>query len=789
MPAQRTERQDIARSHQPHPHTGPLDSRKERGDGGHASPRIDERRVHHEFAHARIAGHIEQRAEVIEVRVRHDHRIHDATQPGDRRNQRHAPDASRRTRSSIEEDDGPARLEQVRRTIADREHRHAQRRWPAFTITRRACVGAPDHDERRREHNHAYAPHPRRPRQQHREHQRELTASSPDRNDTELDRSTEDPKRPIDQPNLQPRREPDRDAHPCRRLRPDRAENRLRIRDRKRRGRQRCACEREQCAERLDRTEVHEHDRRTREERREPRRDRARREVTAHRHPTRNRPPAVVARHPAEPPPANRRREVPERDHAHETQLEPRTRRVARCVHQHHHRRKGDHSVAVPIPPERARTRSRHGHQRRANRARRRCHHEQRDQRRHRHRHRTPSFVADEDAGDRRDHPSEHREVESRDRQDVRQPRGSKPILDRAVAILDIAEHERDQHRVDRFALRPPRHAGKQRLAHPTTQRLADARERIAERMRTPPALHARGQRKRVDRQRADHAARRRKLAEIDAPRKHRSHRRPEPTDHPQSLADFPRRPGGFKRMVAILWKANLRKSILRKSKGHQRTLHAGSTDHDALPPCTDEDDIPHQAPDACRLVEVRREDVRPESNPRASARDRDLRRHELAVVDRRPVNCHRGHRGRPHTFREPQSRTQCPRADRDKHEERPCPSGRVSSTLPPPPQPRHTQHDDRHRSPHRREQQRLRQHPRALREIHARIHTRIRPSATDPQRHRKHAGRDRHQWLRIRRPRPLAQSGRATALRAGIRFPLVMHALHPVRNPRNRAA
>ena len=113
----------VARRHLPHAHAPRRGALEQLANWMHALGRTHERPVHHELVHRREANHLEQPTEVVEVRVRHEDRAHPSTRLGDRGKERARRHAADRTRTSVEEDEFPSGTHEIRRAIADVEHR------------------------------------------------------------------------------------------------------------------------------------------------------------------------------------------------------------------------------------------------------------------------------------------------------------------------------------------------------------------------------------------------------------------------------------------------------------------------------------------------------------------------------------------------------------------------------------------------------------------------------------------------------------------------------------------
>ena len=396
-------------------------------------------------ADACIPRDIRQRAQVIEIRVGDDHGLDHSAALVDPRQKRTRSDISDRARAAIEEHEGRARLDGDRGPIADREHRGLEVR--DFPIDA-ADDGRQGQKHRKRKPRGGPHDSPRRT-ERHDARQSGCSADRPvDAADRERSRAAADGE--LDEFDLKPRRKMQRPAEESEQRWPGRSEDRLRICDGERRGGERRTQKGQSGSIRLQRAEVTKHDRDARDERRETRCGRARHELTCESEPRGMPAPRVVARHPEEPAALDRTREMTQRDHAGEAQLEPGPDGVGRRCDKHGDRRKRKHGVTVPITAERVARCADGGHQRCTRGARGGRHQDECADRRDAARERVHLRVGRHGSRHETDDPSEHGEVEAGDREDVRQADRSKGVLDRAVAILGVAEHERHEHRAYR---------------------------------------------------------------------------------------------------------------------------------------------------------------------------------------------------------------------------------------------------------------------------------------------------------------------------------------------------
>ena len=219
--------------------------------------------------------------------------------------------------------------------------------------------------------------------------------------------------RELDELDLEPRGQPHRPREDREKRRPDRADERLWIGDRERCRREWRAEQRENRPVGLQRSEVDEHDRRARHECGEPRGQHPGQELPGHPEPRGMSSPWVIARHPREPARLDRKRQMPEREHAAEAQLKSRPERVRWRGNEHRDRGDREHRVTVPLPSKRAARRTDDRHQRRSHGARGGRHQHERAKRCDAARDRVHAFIRRDGARSESDDPSENGEVES----------------------------------------------------------------------------------------------------------------------------------------------------------------------------------------------------------------------------------------------------------------------------------------------------------------------------------------------------------------------------------------
>lgn len=335
----------------------------------------------------------------------------------------------------------------MKRSVSDREHRDGG----AFAARSMAPVSTQDP----RRQDHCDRQHPTETahgatRCADRHHDRGQCEQRCDgMQHAELCRPESDIHRRIDETNLQPRRQPGRGSKHRREIGRQDSKEHLRIRDHKGERGERRAEEREHRAERLHRTEVRERDRHARHERRAPRRERPAEPVAPDADDRMRSDGSIVSWEPAKPSDREHGCEVTQREHASEAQLKARICRDRRPFDQHRDARERKQAVAVPVPASDRAQRADHRHERRPCRARCGHHHEHRDRRHDQGEGRLQPRVTRRERGDRRGDPPQHREIESRDREDVRQPDRTERPLDRRIAVFRSTENERDQHRAD----------------------------------------------------------------------------------------------------------------------------------------------------------------------------------------------------------------------------------------------------------------------------------------------------------------------------------------------------
>ena len=657
MPGRTAARDSVAGRDRPHRHAEATARIEQQPGCGHEAGALDERAVDDQFSDARVPHEVERGAVVVEVRMRDDDAVDAPAARGDHRKQSSRGDGAHAARARVEDRQFIARLDEIRRAVADREHRdRADVAGPVARGEGRDAVWPsrarePCGDDQR---EHAPAREPPGPSSEaQRGHDRRHHQRREDRmRRAGRQRGTEEKESLLDQRDLKPREQLER---PRRQRRdqfagitrdrgPRRADDRLRIGDGERRGRDRSAREREQRSCGLQLPEVRERDRSARERRRDPRGDRARRSFAKHREKRRNARSSIVPRKHPQPVRADRRREVPEPEHACEAELEAGIDSLRRIDHEHRHDAPRDQSVGVPLGAAHRAERAQDRHQRRTGRARHRRHDEQRDRRRDAHSQRSQPLVADDEPERGGDEPAEHRQVESRDGEDVREPDRPERVLDGAVAVLGIAEDECDQHRGHR-PVGSIRDAGDKRCAQRRTNPCARGLDRISKGRAGRPRVHSPAEPRRVERERPHDAARARRVRAVAADRKRLIAERAQRSDQAHA-----RRDGPFGRRF-------------KHMDGQQRAV----SERDARAVVADHHRIAHEQRPFPGLLEMFREDVRAESPFDRLGGDGRLDHGELAFG----IDLEDRHRRRAHDLRVAQRASEQDAAG-DKHSHRP---------------------------------------------------------------------------------------------------------------------
>ncbi len=519
----------------PHTHAGRLEHRQQLVDRRCSPTGLEKRPVHDHLADADRPHQVDDRAEVIEVRVTQ----HDEVDPlpASLEPWQQGPRAGRAVarRAGVEQGDGRTALDDVHRSVADGDRRDAR-------LVGRARGDGCDC----RAHDHAgsdcrrASPPPAAEDDggDHRRDERDggRTADRPDR-----DRPSEVRETPLDESDLHRGRRPDERSGPGDERRPCQSEDRLRIRDDQGGRREWRAHQREQRAEGLHGAEMHQDDRCARQERRGRGRDGRTGRLSKDADERRRRVSQHVARKPAEPSRPDGSREVTEREHASEAELESGVHGERRLGGQQCQGRRGEDRVAVPVPVGHGASRADKRHHRRSHGARGWRHQDERAERRAADRDRVHAPVAGREPRHGADDPAEDGEVEARDREDVRESDRSERALDGPVSVLAVSEDERHEHGThDRWRL--VGHTREKRFAQPCADRLADPGEIAREGTFRPWIVGIRldptDERRRVDRERRDDAAPRGDAPRIDVTWQRIAARAAQEAGRPDAVAD-----------------------------------------------------------------------------------------------------------------------------------------------------------------------------------------------------------------------------------------------------------
>lgn len=231
---------------------------------GVAAFRVKHGVVEKDAADARVPCDIRECAQVIEIGVRDEDGLDRSAPLLDPRQKCARRDVPDRARATVEQHERWTRLDRDRGAIADREHgrvevrgfapRAAQERWHEQKGGESKPRPRPHDPPRRAEGDEA--------RQRDGGAQRPVDSSDRDRAGAAADRE-------LDQFDLKPRGKMERPPEDAEERRPDRRENRLRICEDEGHGGERRAKKRQRGPIRLQRSEVREHDRNARDERRE----------------------------------------------------------------------------------------------------------------------------------------------------------------------------------------------------------------------------------------------------------------------------------------------------------------------------------------------------------------------------------------------------------------------------------------------------------------------------------------------------------------------------------------
>ena len=207
-------------------------------------------------------------------------------------------------------------------------------------------------------------------------------------------------------------------------------------------------------------------------------------------------------------------------------------------MHQHHGRCDGEQRVGVPFTAATAADRSDDRHQAGPDRARGRRHQCERSERRDSDRSASKAPVACHHACCGADDPAKHREVEAGDREDVRESDLAECILDRPIAVFDIAEDKCDEHGSDRRRS-IVWNSGQQSAADAVTQRVAHRQQRPRHRCVHRRGRDASDQGRRLDGDEADDSVKREMRTESLGAGNHRCRKAAE---HPGELDPVHRR-------------------------------------------------------------------------------------------------------------------------------------------------------------------------------------------------------------------------------------------------------
>ena len=521
------------------------------------------------------------------------HEIDSPTAPLEPRDEDARADRTGTRRTTVEERHRAARLEEVHRSIADRDHRDARHRCVRSSrvrMHRPPCRA--DGDGHRHETTRATPPPPAERDRTHdarQESQRRSGSDGSDRN-----RPADQLETALDERYLHFGRRPEERTTPRDERWPRQSDDRLRICDRERCRRERCAGERQQRAHGLHGAEVQEHEWCAHEERRQRSGDRGTGQFTEDSDEWRRGMSAFVARKPVEPAGAEGFGEVAERENAAEAQLKPGVPRKCGISRKENHRRTREYRIPVPVASRRRAGRSDDRHDRRAHRARRRRHQYECARRGNADRDRMHAPIVRREPREGPDDPAEDREVEPRDREDVREADRSERTLDHAVALLAVAEDERDEHRADRGNLAIG-NTGEKRLAQPDAQEPAQpfevASDRSMDGARGIDIRETRHECRRVDRDGRAHSACGREHARVSIAWKWISARSMHPSRHAHALTECDLRCG------------------LTDRHRHARALR--TRERHAPPVIPNQLDVAQEEPVPRRLLEVPCEDVR----------------------------------------------------------------------------------------------------------------------------------------------------------------------------------
>ncbi len=216
--------------------------------------------MHDQSLHTGVARQIEQRAEVVEIRMTHERRVHHATVRADPRNCDASRSTSMRTRPRVEHHHRVTGLDEVHGSIPHSKHR-AHKVWGRLRDFTRKQRGRDERDRTRQRK----PPQPRARSEQHECDARKQTHRAHERHEFDLPRCSQQTEGSVDELKLEPCRKPERQTERRDHRRAYESEQRLWIRQRKRHGRQWRTQECEHETPWLDRAEMRECNRSARE--------------------------------------------------------------------------------------------------------------------------------------------------------------------------------------------------------------------------------------------------------------------------------------------------------------------------------------------------------------------------------------------------------------------------------------------------------------------------------------------------------------------------------------------
>ncbi len=314
--------------------------------------------------------------------------------------------------------------------------------------------------------------------------------------------------------------------------------------------------------------------------------------------------PHLIAWDPREPSFAYGGNEVTQREHTRETQLKSCIRRDRRFMDEHDRCGGRENCIAVPIASAGRAHCAADSHECRARSTRGRRHEPECCECSKRDRYGAKTGAAHKKSCSGRDDPTEHREIEARDRENVRESYCSKRSLDCGVAFFRVTKHKRDERRTNRVRL-IIRDARQQRLAKARTRGLAKSRERISKRCRTSVSRNRNAQVRRLDADRANDSSSRGNGNRIAVAWIASGMESIETADNSNAISDTARRrllENTHKERGIAVSTCVRGVATTRRCERHARSI------------ISDEDDILHSALVSIRLLKVARENVDGES-------------------------------------------------------------------------------------------------------------------------------------------------------------------------------